>query len=65
MERARSEANYMHHTWGDKFNNDPFYNLNLSLKDENFNLAFPPRREKPWRLPEFLIEPSGKRISGR
>ncbi|HLQ94109.1 MAG TPA: glycosyltransferase family 2 protein [Xanthobacteraceae bacterium] len=65
MERARSEANYMHHTWGDKFNNDPFYNLNLSLKDENFNLAFPPRREKPWRLPEFLIEPSGKRIIGR
>lgn len=47
--RAQREGDYMQRVWGDRLNNDPFYNVNLSLNDEAFNLAFPPRRLKPWR----------------
>jgi len=41
--RFLSEINYMQRTWGDILLNDPFYNPNLTLKSEDFGLAFPPR----------------------
>jgi hypothetical protein len=35
--------------WGDKLRYDPFYNPNLSLGEDLFTLAFPPRTTKPWQ----------------
>jgi hypothetical protein len=31
--------------WGEKLQNDPAYNPNLSLEYEDFSLAWPPRRQ--------------------
>lgn len=47
--RARSakEIAYMQRRWGDALLNDPAYNPNLSLDEDDFSLAWPPR------LPEF------------
>jgi glycosyltransferase involved in cell wall biosynthesis len=39
------ERNLMLKRWGDQLTNDPFYNPNLSLKNENHELAFPPRNQ--------------------
>ncbi|MBN3769119.1 glycosyltransferase family 2 protein [Burkholderia sp. Se-20378] len=41
--RAQKEATYMKDTWADMIENDPFYNPNLTLDDEGFGLAWPPR----------------------
>lgn len=48
IDRARREVEYIRRTWGDHLNNDPFFNPNLSLQSCSFELAFPPRRVKPW-----------------
>jgi O-antigen biosynthesis protein len=37
------EKRFMHERWGDRLRNDPAYNPNLSLVDENLPLAWPPR----------------------
>jgi GT2 family glycosyltransferase len=37
------EKRYMHERWGAVLRNDPAYNVNLSLADENLPLAWPPR----------------------
>jgi GT2 family glycosyltransferase len=43
------ESEYMFKTWGPEIEHDPFYNENFSTDiDESFQLAFPPRRQKPW-----------------
>jgi lipopolysaccharide biosynthesis protein/glycosyltransferase involved in cell wall biosynthesis len=47
--RVDSEIGYMLRRWGHVLHRDPYYNLNLSLNDGMFGLAFPPRIEKPWR----------------
>lgn len=47
--RVGREAAYMRERWGETLQRDPFYSPNLSLQDESFALAFPPRAEKPWR----------------
>lgn len=47
--RFLAEVDYMRSKWRDKLERDPFYNPNLSLDDELFTLAFPPRTIKPWR----------------
>ena len=47
--RFLAEVDYMKAKWGDKLQYDPFYNPNLSLGEELFTLAFPPRTTKPWR----------------
>lgn len=47
--RVLAEVDYMKAKWGDKLQYDPFYNPNLSLGDDLFTLAFPPRTTKPWR----------------
>jgi GT2 family glycosyltransferase len=48
-ERFRREEAYMHARWGALLRADPYWNPNLSLADAARNLAWPPRREKPWR----------------
>jgi GT2 family glycosyltransferase len=48
VDRASSEANYLKQRWGKILAADPFYSPNLTLADESFSLAFPPRTTKPW-----------------
>ncbi len=50
MERFIHEGAHMKDRWGAVLELDPFYNPNLSLDQENFSLASPPRVTKPWRL---------------
>jgi len=47
--RFLSEVDYMNSKWGDVLQRDPFYNPNLSLGENLFTLAFPPRTIKPWQ----------------
>jgi O-antigen biosynthesis protein len=48
MKKAQfdSEVSYMKERWGDLLENDPAYSPNLTLADEDFGLAFPPRVEQ-------------------
>jgi GT2 family glycosyltransferase len=44
------EVKLMRELWAPLLDSDPFYNPNLSVKTgEIYSLAFPPRREMPWR----------------
>ena len=43
--RSAKEVAYMQQRWGTLLTNDPAYSPNLSLIDENFSLAWPPRLE--------------------
>jgi GT2 family glycosyltransferase len=43
--RMFKEVRYMVQRWGDQLLNDPAYSPNLTLKHENFGLAWPPRTE--------------------
>ena len=47
--RFLAEVAYMESKWGDRLLRDPFYNPNLSLGENLFTLAFPPRTTKPWQ----------------
>jgi glycosyltransferase involved in cell wall biosynthesis len=47
--RFLAEVAYMKSKWGDILQRDPFYNQNLSLDENLFTLAFPPRTTKPWQ----------------
>jgi glycosyltransferase involved in cell wall biosynthesis len=47
--RFLAEVDYMRTKWGDRLQYDPFYNPNLSLGEDLFTLAFPPRTTRPWR----------------
>jgi glycosyltransferase involved in cell wall biosynthesis len=47
--RFLAEVDYMKAKWGDSLQHDPFYNPNLSLGENLFALAFPPRTTKPWQ----------------
>jgi len=47
--RFLAEVDYMKAKWGDTLQRDPFYNPNLSLGENLFTLAFPPRTTKPWQ----------------
>ena len=47
--RFLAEVDYMKSKWGDILQRDPFYNPNLSLDEDLFTLAFPPRTAKPWK----------------
>lgn len=50
--RFLAEAQFMRDKWGQRLEHDPFYNPNLSLGSDLFQLAFPPRTEDPWKLSE-------------
>ena len=45
MERFECEVYYVKRRWGDALLKDPAYNPNLTLDDEDYSLACPPRRE--------------------
>jgi glycosyltransferase involved in cell wall biosynthesis len=47
--RFLAEIDYMKTKWEHRLRNDPFYNPNLSLGDDLFTVAFPPRTAKPWQ----------------
>jgi hypothetical protein len=47
-DRFVAEIQYMTETWNRSLLSDPYYNPNLSLGEELFTLAFPPRVSKPW-----------------
>ena len=47
--RFLAETEYMKSKWGDLLQRDPFYNPNLSLGEDLFTLAFPPRTSRPWQ----------------
>jgi glycosyltransferase involved in cell wall biosynthesis len=47
--RFLAEVEYMKSKWGGILQRDPFYNPNLSLDENLFTLAFPPRTTKPWQ----------------
>ena len=54
---ARERA-YLRERWGDTLQVDPYYSPNLSLANEQFELAFPPRVVKPW--PASAASPSSE-----
>ncbi len=43
LERLKKESLYMLEHWGDLIKDDPYYNPNLTLNKEDFDLAWPPR----------------------
>jgi GT2 family glycosyltransferase len=45
----REDSAYIERKWANQLKHDPFYSPNLSLKSEDFAIAFPPRVSKPWR----------------
>lgn len=47
--RFLAEVDYMKSKWGHMLERDPFYNPNLSLDENLFTVAFPPRTIKPWQ----------------
>ncbi len=47
--RFLAEVDHMNSKWGEILQRDPFYNPNLSLGEDLFTLAFPPRTTKPWQ----------------
>jgi glycosyltransferase involved in cell wall biosynthesis len=47
--RFLAEVDYMKSKWGHILQRDPFYNPNLSLGEDLFTLASPPRTPKPWQ----------------
>lgn len=49
--RFLAEVAFMREKWGAILSEDPFYNPNLSLEsNKQFELAFPPRAPKPWKI---------------
>src|SRR4030095_13648737 len=44
-----AEMEFMKSRWGDSLLEDPYYNKNLTLDNEGFGLAAPPRVKVPWR----------------
>ena len=51
FERLQREVEYMYRTWG-LLQDDPHYNVNLSLDGASFSPSFPPRRSRPWQINE-------------
>ncbi len=47
--RLAEEAHRMRERWGARLSQDPYYNPNLTLEDESFNLADRTRAPAPWR----------------
>ena len=43
--RFNKEIEVMMGRWSELMKNDPFFNVNLSLQSEQYELAFPPRRD--------------------
>ncbi|WP_108379541.1 glycosyltransferase [Limnohabitans sp. WS1] len=54
--RSAREVAYMKQRWGDLLLNDPAYNPNLTLEDEDFGLAWPPR-VAPFAVADVQLAP--------
>jgi len=55
LRRFQGEIAYMKATWGATLEQDPYYNPNLTLRDDSYGMAFPPRVTRPWvRMPGLL-----------
>ena len=48
--RFASEVAFMKSKWGIKLQQDPHYSPNLTLDNEIFSIAFPPRLENKWMI---------------
>ncbi len=48
LELQRIERGYMTARWEGAIADDPFYSPNLTLTNEDYDLAFPPRASRPW-----------------
>ncbi len=48
IHRWNAEYTYMRDNWANVLDKDPFYNPNLTIVDEDFSLAIPPRLIHPW-----------------
>lgn len=46
--RSAEETSYMQNTWSNVLYNDPFYNPNLTLYFESYQIASKSRARKPW-----------------
>lgn len=42
------ESQMMYDRWGARLQADPYFNLNLSLRSPDFELAYPPRHQRRW-----------------
>ena len=63
IDRWNAEYNFMRNKWIYILERDPYYNPNLTITDEDFSLAYPPRLHHPWeRLKN--IRPSDNDMSG-
>ena len=49
IDRFNYEVYYMRRKWKGIIDNDPYYNPNLSLVSDQFDLAFPPRVKNSWQ----------------
>ncbi len=49
VQRFNAEIDHMKRRWGAVLQEDPAYNPNLTDVHEDYSLAFPPRRQLPWR----------------
>jgi hypothetical protein len=43
LTRFEQEAQFLKDRWGETLLKDPYYNPNLTLQDDYYQLAFPPR----------------------
>ncbi len=46
--RFEKEAAFLKKRWGERLLNDPYYSPNLTLANESFAFANPPRVSAPW-----------------
>jgi GT2 family glycosyltransferase len=46
--RFQGEIDYMRQRWGARLEDDRWYSPNLSLANENVEIAWPPRGRRPW-----------------
>ena len=54
IEHLNGEAAVVRMRWSAQLREDPYYSPNLDMIRANFELAFPPRVEKPWQSYEKL-----------
>ena len=47
--RSQAEESFMRHRWSALLQNDPYYNPNLTVSAEQFQLSWPPRHSPVWK----------------
>jgi GT2 family glycosyltransferase len=63
--RFRGEVSYMQSRWKHVLFVDPYYHPSFHFGSGNHELAFPPRRVKPWTVVDKSAAPSMARSDGR